>query len=106
MADVAVTIAGRSYSLACRDGDEGRVAELAGEIAAKADGLTRSLGTMSEARLLLMSALMIADELHDLRAARLADWVRPAGSDDPEQRRLASLVTDAEALAAQYQATL
>lgn len=78
MADVTVSIGGRSYPLSCRDGDEARVAELAGELASKAEGLTRSLGPMSEARLLLMAGLMVADELHDLRQSKLADWVTPA----------------------------
>lgn len=77
MADVTVSIGGRIYPLSCRDGDEARVAELAGELASKAEGLTRSLGPMSEARLLLMAGLMVADELHDLRQSKLADWVTP-----------------------------
>ena len=104
MASVSVAIAGRSYSLACRDGDEARVQLLAGDIAARAEALTRTLGTMSEARLLLMSALMIADELHDLRASQAAP--RTADQDDriaamaEREDRIAALAERAEALVA------
>lgn len=93
MAEVAVVVAGRSYSLACRDGDEARVAELAREIAACADRLTASLGAMSEARLLLMSALMIADEWHDLRHT-------PAPASAVDSDRLLALADRAERLVA------
>lgn len=93
MAEVAVVVAGRSYALACRDGDEARLRELAAEIAARADRLTATLGAMSEARLLLMSALMIADELHDLRLAQPTPVF--TGSD-----RLLALAEQAERLVA------
>lgn len=104
MSEVIISVAGRSYTLACRDGDEARVTDLASDIAAKAERLTRSIGTMSEARLLLMAALMIADELHDIRQSRLADWVQPQGGagDDP---RLVALAATAEAMAERFAAT-
>ncbi len=116
MAEVQVRIGGHSYPLSCRDGDEARVAEVAGELAKKAERLTQSLGPMSEARLLLMAGLMVADELHDLRQAKLADWVTAPGSPagdapsphDPTaiaaERRLDALADRAEALAARLAA--
>ena len=56
MGQVNVEIGGRSYALSCRDGGEDHLIGLASDIAGKADGLTRSLGAMSESRLLLMAA--------------------------------------------------
>ncbi len=70
MPQITVEIAGRNYPLSCREGDEPHVAALAADIAKKADSLLVSLGPMSEARVMLMSALMIADELHETRAGR------------------------------------
>lgn len=67
MAQVNVEIGGRSYALGCRDGDEPHLRALTADLAHRADNLVGTLGTMSEARLLLMTALMVADELHDLR---------------------------------------
>lgn len=97
MGQVVVEIGGRNYPLSCRDGDELHLTGLAGEIAAKADGLTRSLGPMSEARLLLMAALMVADELHDSRNGQAPPV--PSAGEAAATARLAALVTRAERLA-------
>jgi len=64
---INVTIGGRSYPLACRDGEEDRLNRLAAHVDAKAADLQGALGQMSEPRLLLMSAILIADELFDLK---------------------------------------
>lgn len=66
MGQINVTIGGRSYPLACRDGEEDRLTKLAGHVDTKAADLTGALGQMSEPRLLLMSAILIADEYFEL----------------------------------------
>ncbi len=103
MAQVNIAIAGRNHVLACRDGDEPRLAELAADLTNKAAGLTAALGAMGETRLLVMTALLVADELHELRAGRT-----PAATFDPVPApgpvfdksglRLAELVDRAERL--------
>jgi cell division protein ZapA len=100
MGNVVVEIGGRTYPLSCRDGDEAHLSELAAGIAQKADGLTQSLGSMSEARLLLMAALMVADELHDLRSGKMPSWIatRPTVETDVTER-LSALLERAERLA-------
>ncbi len=98
MGQVVVEIGGRNYALSCRDGDESHLEELAAGIATKADGLTRSLGTMSEARLLLMAALMVADELYDMRSGR-APLPAAAEADIETSLRLTALAVRAERLA-------
>lgn len=102
MAQVTVEIAGRSYPLACRDGDEPHLLAMAGDLAQKADGLTASLGPMSETRLLLMTALMVADELHDLRAGKsVAAPVEALSAGDPAlEARLAALTARVHSLTA------
>lgn len=67
MGQINVTIGGRSYPLACRDGEEERLNRLAAHVDAKAADLQGALGQMSEPRLLLMSAILIADEFFDLK---------------------------------------
>ena len=91
MGQVSVVIGGRTYPLSCRDGDEPHLNALAADIATKAGALVVQLGQMSEARLLLMTALTIADDLHEARKVPSS-----AGAPDP---RLAALVARAEALA-------
>ena len=68
MGQAVLAISGRTYRISCRDGDEDRIARLGDELAARADRLTASLGTMPESQLLAMTALMLADELADARA--------------------------------------
>lgn len=100
MGQVIVEIGGRSYTLSCRDGDENHLSELGSGIARKADDLTKSLGPMSEARLLLMAALMVADELHDLRAGKMPPQVSPQPeADRATNDRLAALLARTEQLA-------
>ena len=64
MAEVSISVGGRAYSIACDDGQEERVASLAARIDAEAAAFAGG-GVISEARLLLMSALMIADKLDE-----------------------------------------
>lgn len=68
MGQALLAISGRTYRISCRDGDEDRIGRLGDELAARADKLTASLGTMPETQLLAMTALMLADELSDARA--------------------------------------
>lgn len=68
MGQAVLAISGRTYRISCRDGDEQRIARLGDELAARADQLTASLGTMPETQLLAMTALMLADDLADARA--------------------------------------
>jgi len=66
MGQVVVQIGGRGYPLACRDGEESHLVDLAAMLDHKTHELG-ALGTMSEARLLLMAGLLLADELFDVR---------------------------------------
>lgn len=67
MGQVTVTIFNQRYQLACKDGEEGRLETLAGYIDEKIAGLQQSLGNIGDSRLFLMAALVIADELMELR---------------------------------------
>lgn len=100
MAQVTVQIAGRSYPLVCRDGGEPHLQSLAADIARKADTLLASLGPMSEARLMLMTALMIADELHDTRAGKAPS---AAAADPALEARLTALTARIQSLASRLE---
>ena len=63
MGQVAVTIRGRSYPVACDDGQEEQVIRLASYLDKRAAELDRTVGVVSESRLLLMIGLLVADEL-------------------------------------------
>ena len=63
MSEVTVDVAGRSYRLGCGPEEEEHLTGLAAMLDGEARGLLRQFGQMSEGRLLLMTALMIADRL-------------------------------------------
>jgi cell division protein ZapA len=71
MGQVTVTVNGRTYRLQCGAGEERRLIELATHVGHRVDGLAAEFGAIDDARLLLMAALLVADELLDARA-RLA----------------------------------
>ena len=67
MADVSLTIGGRAYQVGCRAGGEAHLREVGDVLDAKIEEAARALGELGEVRQLLLGALLIADELHELR---------------------------------------
>lgn len=63
MAQVVVTIAGRTYRMACDDGEEARLEHLARDFDARIAGLRTSFGEIGDQRIIVMAALSLADEL-------------------------------------------
>lgn len=68
MAEVKVTIAGRSYALHCRDGDEPRLHQLSRMIADRVDKVKASSPGLTEVRQFLFASLLLADDLSDAQA--------------------------------------
>ncbi|CEJ88618.1 conserved hypothetical protein [Hyphomicrobium sp. GJ21] len=68
MADVAINFNGRSYRFACGDNEVQRLEEIAKYLTGKLEALTREHGNIGDERLMLMAALLVADELFDARA--------------------------------------
>ena len=67
MAQVVVTIAGRTYRMNCEDGQEPHLERLARDIDARMGDLRQSFGEIGDQRLVVMTALTIADELDGVR---------------------------------------
>ena len=67
MAEVDLSIAGRSYRVACRDGEEDNLRKAAALVDAKSREALAGLGTLSEARQFLFAALLLADQLIEQR---------------------------------------
>ncbi len=61
MAEVDLEIGGRSFKIVCADGEEPSLHKAAALLDAEASLVTGQLGRLSEARLLLMAGLMLAD---------------------------------------------
>ena len=67
MAHVQVTIAGKAYRMACGDGEENHLLELAAAFDGKIQELRGSFGEIGDMRLHVMAALTMADDLLETR---------------------------------------
>jgi len=63
MNHVNVTINGRQYRMACEEGQEAQLTDLADSLEARIGGLRGKFGEIGDARLTVMAALMVCDEL-------------------------------------------
>jgi cell division protein ZapA len=110
VAQVTVKINGYSYTVGCEDGQEQHLASMAEQVESRIESI-RQLGGQGgiqsgEARLLVLASLLMADELHDIkaeldaaRAAGPAGRGRKGGEGD-SARRLSRLAARAEQIAA------
>jgi cell division protein ZapA len=92
MGQVTVTLNGRTYTLSCLDGEEPRLIELATYVKERAEAVTEEFQQVGDDRVLLMTAILIADELAQARSEqaqvasarsagnRLAPTRRPNGA--------------------------
>ena len=67
MAQVDVTVNNQNFLIACEDGQEDRLLDLSKIVDDKVVELAAQVGQLGQTRLLVMAALVIADELVDLR---------------------------------------
>ena len=67
MATVTVEINGRPYAVGCADGQEERVRILAKQFDVHVRQVAGDVGHVGDIRLFLMAALVLADELHEVR---------------------------------------
>ncbi len=111
MAQVTVKVNGYTYTVGCEDGQEAHLQAMAAQVDSRVDSIKALGGNSGESRLLLLVALLMADEVHDLRAevdALRADPLRPArpaGAADAAAaselgQRLGKLAARAEEIAA------
>ena len=67
MAHVTVTINGRHYRMACEDGEESHLAELAVDLDRRVEQLRERFGEIGDHRLLVMAALTVSDQLNEAK---------------------------------------
>ncbi len=75
MSQVSVTINGRQFRMACEDGQEGHLMNLARDLDTRIEELRAKFGEIGDTRLTVIAALTIADSLADTaaRIKRLED---------------------------------
>jgi cell division protein ZapA len=102
MGQVTVRVGGFSHPVSCEDGQEPHLIALATEVDRRLASI-RAMGGggFPEARQILLAALLLADELHDIKAGKVAlPGVTEAAPDPALAERLARIADKVEALAA------
>lgn len=99
MSNITLTIGSRPYTVACAPGEEDHVQTLGRLIDSKLDALPGTVA-QSETRSLLFAALLLADEVHELREAVAdAGTAVPADKLADFARRLENLASHLESAA-------
>ncbi|OAI42610.1 hypothetical protein AYO42_02370 [Rhizomicrobium sp. SCGC AG-212-E05] len=92
---VNVMVNGRAYTIACDEGEEEHLKGLAAQVDLKAREVLSSVGQVGDARMMLMAALLMADE-HQEMSGKIA-----AGSvSEGEKKSLHLRAEEAESTAA------
>lgn len=104
MSSVNVTINGKQYRMACEPGQEEQLTSLADDFEARINTVRERFGEVGDARITVMAALMVGDELRDARktVARLEAEVTSlqaagAGAADRANRTEAAVVSALDA---------
>ena len=104
MGRVTLEINGKPYVVGCEDGGEAHARALAARIDEKVREVAPEAGAPGEARLILMAALMIADDLHEAEAAIQAAEARVADYETTLDRFTSQAVAALEAAADRLEA--
>ncbi len=94
MAQVEIKVNGREYRITCDDGQEERLQELAAYFDRYVSELSGELGQIGDARLMLLSALTVCDELFEAKM-RASDLEGASEVLDPETAGAASRAIEA-----------
>ena len=97
MGEVTITVNGRPYRMACEDGQEPHLRGLGADLANRVQELAGQVGKVGDAQLLVMAALIAADE------AQVASTAGGGAGDDEAVR---SLMAERDALIAERDAAL
>lgn len=100
MAQVDLIIAGRTYQIACRDGEEENLRAAARLVDQKSREALSGLGTLSESRQLLFASLLIADQIIDGGSGSAIPPPAAPAEDPIIAERVSALAERLEALAA------
>src|ERR1700692_2747929 len=92
---VNIMVNNRAYTIACDEGEEDHLRELAVHVDGKVRELLGSVGQVGDARLILMAALLITDDYFD-SVNRLEERARQVGDLSSVQDRINERLSAAE----------
>jgi cell division protein ZapA len=74
MAQVTVRINGYAYTIGCQDGEEQHLLTMADDVDKRIDSIRAAAGQSGESRMLVMAALLLADDLYETQKPRTRSW--------------------------------
>jgi cell division protein ZapA len=98
MAQVTLRINGYAYTIGCKDGEEKHLELMGAEVNRRIDGIRAVAGPSGEARMLVMAALLMADDIAELRA-KLEAVTKETRSDNKLSGQLDRIARRAEEIA-------
>jgi cell division protein ZapA len=102
VAQLTIKINGYAYTVGCDDGQERHLLQMAADVETRIDSIKALGGQSGESRLLVLAALLMADELHDQRVTLnnlTSELSRIPQAEAESKRRLARLADRAEEIA-------
>lgn len=105
MSQVSVTVNRQNYVIACEDGQEERLTELAAQLDKRVADLVASLGQIGDQRLLVMAALLLADEADAARRQTAEAPAQPALDETALAERVEKLAKRISGLAGRLEQT-
>jgi cell division protein ZapA len=104
VSNVNLAIGGRTFTVACGDGEEDHVTGL-GQLIAEKVAAMGDISSQSETRMLLFASLLLADELHEVTVRSVAAAAPATAAALPEgfARQLEAIAERLENLAARLE---
>ncbi|WP_210496782.1 cell division protein ZapA [Microvirga antarctica] len=100
MSQVSVVIAGKTYRIACADGEEEHLEGLAAAFDSRIEDMRAAVGEIGDMRLHVMAAITIADELQDTKKrlaaldAEMAELRKFASTGDERTQMIEARLAD------------
>ncbi len=104
MANVIVKFNKQDYHLACQDGEGERLSKLSEYVNSKASQIAKAMGSVSDIRLLLMTAILLADELDEARDGKPMAMKGAQDKADEMERTLSHTIKRIEDITRQVEA--
>lgn len=84
MPTVEFTIGNKSYNIACDEGEEARIHDLARSLNIRVESISRTFGSASDSLILAITSLMMEDEMRSLKE-KLAIKNSQASNDNQQE---------------------